>query len=138
MDASKVSVLVVDDRPDVRLSLLYMLEASGFAVAEARDGREAIASIARRKTDIVLADFSMPNMGGVELGQYIGARHMTHPKVVLMTGSVRLDPNLPEEEMKKMGADAVLQKPFTREQLVRTIERLLARPSAESSEGPRR
>src|SRR5436190_19354899 len=54
MSARIVTVLVVDDRPDVRLSLLYMLEASGYAVAEAPDGRHAMATIAQRQIDVVL------------------------------------------------------------------------------------
>src|SRR5947207_3057525 len=60
MSARIVTVLVVDDRPDVRLSLVYMLEASVYVVAEAPDGRQAIATIARRQVDVVLADLSMP------------------------------------------------------------------------------
>src|SRR4051812_26878912 len=87
MSARIVTVLVVDDRPDVRLSLLYMLEVSGYAVIEAADGRQAMATIAQRQIDVVLADLSMPIMGGIELIRIIRARPMTNPRTILMTGT---------------------------------------------------
>jgi CheY-like chemotaxis protein len=117
-------VLVVDDRPDVRLSLLYMLEAAGFDVAEAENGEQALNLVWSQRVEVVLTDLAMPGMDGRELTQKIvEARH--RPRVIVMSGSERLGP----EEAETLGADAVLSKPFTREQLVRTIKETYSRNS---------
>jgi two-component system chemotaxis response regulator CheY len=110
-------VLVVDDRPDVRLSLMYMLEASGFDVAEAEDGVQALGVMAETRIEVVLTDLSMPRMDGRELTQSIVAsRH--RPRVIVMSGSEHLGPG----DAEALGADAIVTKPFTREQLVRAIK----------------
>jgi CheY-like chemotaxis protein len=121
MSASKITVLVVDDRPDVRLSLLYMLEASGYDVCEAGDGREAIAVIAKRKVDVVLTDLFMPVMGGLELLGAIRNRPGPHPRVIAMTGSGSIENPVVRSAIEQLGPGGVLQKPFTREHLIKAI-----------------
>ena len=112
-----MTVLVVDDRPDVRLSLIYMLEASGFDVAEAADGDQALDVIARRRVEVVLTDLAMPGMDGRKLTTKLVANRV-RPKVSVMSGSERLEPG----DAAVLGADAILAKPFTREQLVQAIK----------------
>src|SRR4051794_20630180 len=103
MSARIVTVLVVDDRPDVRLSLLYMLEASGYVVAEAADGRQAMPTIAQRQVDVVLADLSMPTMDGDELIRTIRARPMANPKTILMTGTAPMHNAVGQEARDLVG-----------------------------------
>jgi CheY-like chemotaxis protein len=121
---SAMRVLVVDDRPDVRHSLLYMLEACGFDVAEAEDGEKALDVVESQRVEVVLTDLTMPGMDGRELTRKIvGSRH--RPRVIVMSGSESLGP----AEAQTLGADAVLSKPFTRERLVQTIKETYKRDS---------
>lgn len=113
-------VLVVDDRPDVRLSLLYMLEASGFDVAEAEDGRQALSRLSSQSFDVILADLSMPVLDGLGLIRIVRERPRPRPVLIAMTGSAHLDSGEALNEAVGV-ADAVLTKPFTREQLLRAI-----------------
>jgi CheY-like chemotaxis protein len=110
-------VLVVDDRPDVRLSLMYMLEASGFEVAEAGNGVEALNVMSKNPVAVILTDLRMPGMGGPELAKHVTQRGHRRPRLILMSGSVHLAP----DSAATLGVDAILAKPFTREQLVQTI-----------------
>ena len=127
MSAHIVTVLVVDDRPDVRLSLMYMLEACGYGIAEAADGHQAMAAIATRRIDVILADLYMPSMDGVELVRAVRARPVAQPRVILMTGAYHLDSDISRGALELIGADAILLKPFNRETLVQTIERVTQR-----------
>lgn len=129
MSAPIVTVLVVDDRPDVRLSLLYMLEACGYGIAEAADGHQAMAAIAKGQVDVVLADLYMPSMDGVELVRAIRSRPFAQPRIILMTGSYHLEQDISRGALEQIGADAILLKPFNRETLVQTIEHITYRPS---------
>lgn len=63
-----VRVLVVDDAPDIRMLVRYVLGASGHytIVGEARDGQEAIDRAAETQPDVVLLDLTMPAMDGLE------------------------------------------------------------------------
>lgn len=133
MSAHVVTVLVVDDRPDVRLSLMYMLDASGYAAVEAASGRHAVTVVGQRRIDVVLADISMPEMDGIDLAKALRNRPTTSPKIILMTGSRRLENASDPELLRQLGTDAVLQKPFSREALTQTIARLLQRPRGAES-----
>jgi len=115
-------VLVVDDRPDVRLSLLYMLEASGFEVAEAADGRGALSMLAKHHIDVILTDLYMPGMDGVGLISAVRDRLSRAPRIIAMTGSTHMGREATIAAATAMGAEAVLIKPFTREQLIRAIQ----------------
>src|SRR5437762_1131404 len=125
MNARTITVLVVDDRPDVRLSLLYVLEGSGYAVAEAADGHQAVAAIAKRRIDVALADLSMARMDGPTLIRLLRDRSVSTPKLILMTGSHLLGVAISGAALTRLGADAILLKPFNREMLLQTIEGVL-------------
>ncbi len=81
-----ITVLVVDDEALVRSGLRLILEATGdiAVVAEARDGREAVAAAARHRPDVVLMDVRMPVMDGLAAAAEIGATPAA-PKVVMLT-----------------------------------------------------
>src|SRR3954469_18991657 len=104
-------VLVVDDRPDVRLSLLYMLQASGFDVAEAEDGQKALSRLSEESFDVILADLSMPVLDGLGLIRIVRDRPRPRPVLIAMTGSAHLDQGAALNEAEDV-ADAVLTKPF--------------------------
>jgi two-component system, chemotaxis family, chemotaxis protein CheY len=112
-------ILIVDDRPDVRLAFCYMLEACGFAVFEAGDGDAALNCLARKAVDVILTDLEMPGMDGLSLIRTIGS---AGPKIIAMTGAGNEEIL---ERAENSGAHAVLEKPVSRETMVRTIRMVL-------------
>ena len=81
----RLKVLVVDDEPLAREGLRHMLEGDPHveAIAEARNGREALAAIRDRKPDLVLLDIQMPRMDGFAVVEAVGADRM--PPVIFVT-----------------------------------------------------
>jgi PAS domain S-box-containing protein len=114
-----VSILVVDDETAVLRSALRMLDALGYAAVPAASGREALRLIASgREVDLVLADFAMPEMTGIELAKAI---HATYPglPVIVVTGYGN------REELKDFGETRILQKPYTEGELMEKITEAL-------------
>lgn len=116
-------VLVVDDSMTIRTLEKSILEAHGYRVALAVDGRDALAGIAAQRPDLVLSDVEMPNLDGFALLAEI----KQHPEwnaipVILVTSR-----DSPEDRVKgmRLGADAyVVKTQFDQEDLLETIGRL--------------
>jgi CheY-like chemotaxis protein len=124
-------VLVVDDRSDVRLSFMFMLEASGYAVAEAADGAEALAVLARQHVDVVLTDIYMPGMDGIAFIRLLRRTYGKKPCIIAMTGSGHLGMDVSIAAAREIGADAILRKPITKRDLVETINSVGGKGPAE-------
>src|SRR5262245_17381559 len=120
-----IKVLVVDDHPDVRLSFGFMLQSLGCQVAEAPGGRDALNHLATHRTDLVLTDLNMPGMDGIVLIETIRQRPVPHPKIIAVSGSSDLGYDNIQEAATSVGADAVLAKPISREQLLLAIRQLM-------------
>lgn len=82
-----IRIVLVDDQELLRRGVRLLLEAAGGidVVAEAADGHEALAMIAKHQPEVVLADAQMPGMGGVELVRRCAAQHPGLPVVILTT-----------------------------------------------------
>jgi two-component system chemotaxis response regulator CheY len=119
-----IHVLVVDDRPDVRLALLYLLEACGYSAAEAADGRAAVAYMAKNQVHVVITDLDMPGMDGLALLRIVRDLPRPRPHVIVISGSSNLDVGAGLDAARAAGADAVLTKPVSRDQLMQTIRKL--------------
>ena len=120
-----ISVLVVDDQPDVRLAFGFMLEALGCRVGEASDGREAVAYLAKNRPDVVLTDLYMPGMDGVALIQAIQNRPFPRPKIIAMSGAPNIGYQASLQAAAIIGADATLAKPVSKDTLLTTIRDLM-------------
>ena len=115
-------VLIVDDEPNIVVSLQFLMKKAGFEIAVARDGDEALAEVERFRPDLVLLDVMMPRRDGYEVCQQLRASGWTELKIVLLTAKGR------EAEMAKglsIGADEYVTKPFSTTELVDTVTRLL-------------
>ena len=115
-------VLVVDDRPDVRLSFCFMLEACGYAAAEAADGAEALTLLARQRIDVVLTDLHMPGMDGTALIGLVRRTYRPPPIIIAMTGTSSPWVTAYSEAAAEIGADAILLKPITKQQIIQAIQ----------------
>jgi PAS domain S-box-containing protein len=114
-----VTILVVDDDKSVLRTTHRMLDALGYLVVPAASGEEALRLIASGlEVDLVLADFAMPKMTGLELAEAI---HATHPALptLLVTGYGN------RELLNDFGEAQILQKPYTEDELMEQIARAL-------------
>jgi CheY-like chemotaxis protein len=109
------TVLVVDDEPDIRYLLAVTLEAAGFRVIEAAHGEAALEQVSRTRPQLVITDRMMPLMGGHELIERLRRDEDTAAIPIVMLSAIAGD---------APGADAVLSKPFEREELVGLVSRL--------------
>ncbi len=118
------AILVVDDELEMLDILRQVLAAAGYRVVTAGNGREASAELAREKFDLVLTDLLMPERDGTEVIGELRAKYRDTP-VVAMSGGGRMPRGEYLKIAKMFGAHAMLEKPFTNEQLLSTIELLL-------------
>lgn len=118
----KGQALVVDDSRAMRMILAKTLRGLGYEVREASNGREALETIAGEKNalNVVLTDWNMPEMNGMELLQRIRMDSALASLVVIMvTTETELDHMAAALEA---GASEYVMKPFTREVLVEKLQ----------------
>ena len=117
-------ILIVDDEPNIVLSLEFLLKKEGFDVAVAGDGDEALARVAAFSPDLVLLDVMMPKKSGFEVCEALRADPARAAlKVVMLTAKGR------DTEVAKglaLGADAYVTKPFSTKDLVARVKEILA------------
>jgi DNA-binding response OmpR family regulator len=121
-------VLIVDDEPNIMASLEFLMRRSGYEVALARNGEEALALVAEFHPDLILLDVMMPLRSGYDVCRTV----REHPewrsiKIVLLSAKGR------EAEVNKglsLGADAYVTKPFSSRDLTRRVGELLGQGGA--------
>ncbi len=125
---SKPVVLVVEDEAALATMLRYNLEKQGFRVEEAVDGQEALTRIAESVPDIVLLDWMLPAMSGIEVCRQIRRRPATRDLPVIMVTARTED----QDAVRGLntGADDYVTKPFNMESLLARMRALLRRSGA--------
>jgi CheY-like chemotaxis protein len=117
-------ILVVDDDEIVRRSICKMLEAEGHDVQEAKTGSEGIALFQQNTFDLLITDIFMPEKDGLEVIQEL-RKQTSHIKILAMTGGGTIGKLNLLPQAKAFGATATIYKPFTRDELVLTINNIL-------------
>ncbi len=116
-------ILIVDDEPNIVISLEYLMKKEGFQVAVATDGEAALQQASAFAPDLILLDIMMPKKSGFEVCQALRADPaLTAVKIIMLTAKGR------ETEVAKglaLGADAYITKPFSTKDLVAQIKSLL-------------
>ena len=121
-------VLVVDDEPNIVMSLEFLMRRAGFEVAVARNGREALDALEGSPPDLLLLDVMMPEFDGYEVCERIRARSdWRGTKIVMLTARGR---EVERERGLSLGADAYVTKPFSTRELIATVGRFLGRTPA--------
>ena len=120
-------ILVIDDDNDFRTILCATLEDAGHEVSEAQDGREGLDCFRSNPVDLVMTDLIMPEPEGVET---ILKLRQENPeiRIIAMSGGGRSDATEFLNYADKFGATGRLQKPFSRDHLLVTIDKVLATP----------
>jgi two-component system, OmpR family, alkaline phosphatase synthesis response regulator PhoP len=122
-------VLIVDDEPNIVLSLEFLLGQEGYEVAVARDGAEALARAEELRPDLVLLDVMLPALDGFEVCRRLRAREPA-PKVILLTARGRSAERLRGLDL---GADLYVTKPFSTRDLMADIRRCLSGEGGDGS-----
>jgi two-component system phosphate regulon response regulator PhoB len=128
----KPLVLIVDDEAAIVTMLRYNLEKEGFAVSEAADGEEALTRIAEHKPDVVLLDWMLPLVSGIEVCRQIRrAPEMRNLPIIMLTAR--------GEESDRVrglncGADDYVTKPFSPAELVARIRTVMRRTNNDPSQ----
>lgn len=115
-------ILIADDEPTIVLSLEFLMRRNGFVVDVARDGEEAIAKATTFDPALILLDVMLPRRDGMEVCRTLREMHGTRLKIVLLTakgGQADFDRGL------SMGADLHIVKPFSTQDLVKSVKQLL-------------
>ena len=122
-DQNTPLILVVDDYQDAREMYAEYLQFSGFRVAEARNGNEAVAQAFSLRPDLILMDLSLPGMDGWEATRLLkGDDRTKHIPVVALTGHALAGAS---EGAKKAGCDSFVTKPCLPDDLVVEVRRML-------------
>jgi len=117
-------ILVVDDEPNIVLSLEFLMKQAGFQVRTASDGEAALTAIAAERPDLMLLDVMMPRKNGYEVCQAVRANpDWKGIRIIMLTAKGR---EVEREKGMALGADDYITKPFSTQEVVDRVRELLA------------
>ena len=118
------TILVIDDQEAIRSLLRRTLEAAGYEVLEASNGRLGLELYRERPADLIITDIFMPEMNGLDLLLEL-TRNTRHVKVIAMSGGLESEGVL--NVARQLGARQTFQKPFDADKLLTAVRYELAR-----------
>jgi DNA-binding response OmpR family regulator len=117
------SILVVEDEPNIVLSLQFLMKKAGFDVRVARDGDEALAEVASQAPDLILLDVMIPKRDGYEVCQTIRANPAWQGiYIIMLTAKGR---EVDREKGIALGANDYVTKPFSTRDLTEKVKQIL-------------
>ena len=122
MELKHATLLLVEDEPFLREIMCAWLERAVGRALCAENGREAARIVAANKVDLIISDVRMPVMDGIALLKQINERPTPRPRLIFITGFS----DLTLREAYDMGAEAILEKPIKREELLEIAKTSLA------------
>lgn len=119
-------ILVVDDEPNIVLSLEFLMKQAGFQVRIASDGEAALEALAADPPDLMLLDVMMPRKNGYEVCQAVRANpDWKGVRIIMLTAKGR---EVEREKGLALGADDYITKPFSTQEVVERVHQLLNEP----------
>jgi len=116
-------ILIVDDEPNIVMSLEYTFRKSGYEVFIARDGKEAIDILEVQTPHVIILDIMMPHVDGYATIEHVKKQlHLAHCKVIFLSAKNK------ESDIEKglqLGADAYMTKPFSVKKLIEKVQELV-------------
>ena len=117
----KPRILLVDDDGPIRSSLRIFFEAEGYEFLGVESAEKGLEEVGRQHYDVIIADYRLPGMDGLEFFRRISESHRGALKVLITAyGNKKI-----LSEAESMGVEAVIEKPFTVEILKQSLARLL-------------
>jgi two-component system phosphate regulon response regulator PhoB len=130
---AKPTILVVEDEAPLMTLLRYNLEKQGFKVEEAADGQEALLRVSEARPDLVLLDWMLPALSGIEVCRQLRRRPDTRDLPIIMVTARTED----QDAVRALdtGADDYIAKPFVMDALLARIRALLRRSGGVAAKG---
>jgi DNA-binding response OmpR family regulator len=120
-------ILIVDDEPNIVLSLEFLMKQAGFQVSTAADGEAGLEAVAAESPDLILLDVMMPRKNGYEVCQTIRENPAwQHIRIIMLTAKGR---EVEKEKGLALGADDYVTKPFSTQEVVEKVQSLLRNAS---------
>lgn len=117
------SVLVVDDEPNIALSLEYLMKGQGFEVRVARDGEAALEALRERLPDVMLLDVMLPKRDGYDVCQTVRATpEWKGLRIIMLTARGRA---IEQEKGLALGADDYITKPFSTREVIERVRQYM-------------
>ena len=116
-------ILIVDDEPNIVISLEFLMKKEGFEIAVAGDGEEALAKVASFNPDLVLLDVMMPKKSGFEVCEALRADPERAGLLIIMLTAKGRDTEVAKG--MAIGADAYVTKSFSTKELVVQVKSML-------------
>ena len=119
-------ILLVEDSPEVSLTVREILATAGHTIEDAPSGREAIKLLKASKFDAIVSDIWMPGMDGIALLKEIRGQGNDIPVVVISGGAPNAPLTYTAPLAATFGANVVVYKPFEKAELLKAIETVLS------------
>jgi two-component system KDP operon response regulator KdpE len=126
-----LSVLVIDDEPQIQRLLTVALEATGHRVSTAAEGKQGVAAAAQRRHDAIILDLGLPDMNGIAVLKNL--REWTQTPVIVLTVH---DGESEKVECLDSGADDYVTKPFNTAELLARLRATIRRANRGEAEEP--
>jgi two-component system, OmpR family, alkaline phosphatase synthesis response regulator PhoP len=128
---SDCTILVADDETHILNVVSIKLQNAGFTVLTAEDGAEAYAQAVTHRPDLIISDFQMPRLSGLELACKLWRDPMTRDIPIMLLTARGFD--IPEQAKSSSNIRCVLAKPFSPRQILTSVNQLLAESAATSA-----
>jgi DNA-binding response OmpR family regulator len=116
-------IVIADDEPNIVISLEFLMQRNGYEVRTAGDGEAALQLVNSFRPDLILLDIMLPLKSGYEVCQKMReSPDLKHTKIVMITAKGR---DIEVTKGLALGADAYITKPFSTQDLLGTVKRLL-------------
>ncbi len=120
---TKKSILVVEDEPNIVLSLRFLMRQAGFDVREANDGEAALAEVEKQAPDLILLDVMIPKRDGYDVCQTIRSNpDLDNIYIIMLTAKGR---EVDREKGLSLGANDYVTKPFSTRDLTEKVKQIL-------------
>jgi two-component system OmpR family response regulator len=125
--ATKSRILVVDDEPSIVDAVATALRYEGFDVEEAVSGRDALAAVRREEPDLIVLDWMLPDLEGIEVGRRIRAQGFGSA-ILFLTAKDAVENKV---EALRAGGDDYVTKPFSLAEVVARVQAILRRTAGD-------
>ena len=126
-------VLVVDDEPNIRLSLEFLMRKAGYEVTGVEDGEAALEAVKSAVPDLMLLDVTLPKLSGYEVCEAVRANpDWKDVRILMLTARGR---EIEREKGLALGADDYVTKPFATKDVVERVNALLEKSTDEGGPG---
>jgi two-component system, OmpR family, response regulator len=124
---NNATILVVDDEPSIVDAVSTALRYEGFDVLEAQTGREAISAVTQREPDLIVLDWMLPDVDGLEVGRRLRSRGFKSA-ILFLTAKDAVENKV---EALRAGGDDYVTKPFSLAEVVARVQAILRRTAGD-------